>query len=272
MATRTFDSTRTDRPGRRYSENVYFQDGRLFTGILVSLLYLILAISLDAAGYVSDMTLLVPVTLGALLLGFLMAYSRFDGFFALSHSMFTGLAWILYLMTGLVSEAELAPFQNNGIPELQARAYFILLRWLNWVDAALNNAASADNYVFIFEMSFLVWWLTYLGVWAIFRYGYTWRAVIPAGLVLLINTYYAPRSILGFLIFFCLVAMILFVRTHLAEQQIRWREQRVHFSQDITLDFLRNGFLFSVLIITLAWLSPGLGPQLPGAQRDGPPE
>ncbi len=259
MATRTLDSTRTDRPGRRYSENVYFQDGRLFTGILVSLLYLILAISLDAAGYVSDMTLLVPVTLGALLLGFLMAYSRFDGFFALSHSMFTGLAWILYLMTGLVSEAELAPFQNNGIPELQARAYFILLRWLNWVDAALNNAASADNYVFIFEMSFLVWWLTYLGVWAIFRYGYTWRAVIPAGLVLLINTYYAPRSILGFLIFFCLVAMILFVRTHLAEQQIRWREQRVHYSQDITLDFLRNGFLFSALIITLAWLSPGLG-------------
>src|SRR5690606_398630 len=173
-----------------------------------------------AAGYVASMALLVPVTLGALFLGMLMSYSRFDGFFALSHSMFTGLAWILYLMSGLVSADEITPFMENGIPEVQAKAYFVLLRWLNWIDAALNNVASNDNYIFIFEMCFLIWWLTYLGVWSIFRYGYTWRAVIPAGIVLLINTYYAPHSILGFLVVFCLVAMRLFVRTNLAEQQL----------------------------------------------------
>ncbi len=90
--------------------------------------------------------------------------------------MFTGLAWILYLMSGTVSRSEVAPFLSNGIPERQAEAYFVLLRWLNWVDAAISDVASADNYVFVFEMSFLVWWLTYLGIWSIFRYGYTWRA------------------------------------------------------------------------------------------------
>src|SRR5690606_12301364 len=196
----------------RYSQNVYFQDGRLLTGILTGLLYLILATSLDAAGYVASMALLIPVTLGALTLGLLMSYSRFDGFFALSHSMFTGLAWILFLMSGLVSEQEIAPFVNNGIPEVQATAYFVLLRWLNWIDAAINNVASNDNYIFIFEMCFLLWWLTYLGVWSIMRYGYTWRAIVPAGIVLLVNTYYAPESILGFLVVFCLIAMLLFVR------------------------------------------------------------
>ena len=251
----------TDRvPAReRYTDNVYFQDGMVLTGILIVLLYLVLAISLDAAGYVENLSLLVPVTLGALALGFLMSFSRFDGFFALSHSMFTGLAWILLLMTGLVTRADTAPFVNNGIPELQARSYFVLLRWLNWVDSAINNAASNDNYVFVFEMCFLVWWLAYLGVWSVLRYGYTWRAIIPAGLVLLINTYYAPKSILGFLIVFCLVALLLFVRTNLAEQQLRWREQRVYFNQDITLDFLRNGLMYSVLVIALAWIAPGLG-------------
>ena len=75
----------------RYAENVYFQDGLLLTAVLVSLLYLVLATSLDAAGYVPSMAILLPVTLGALGLAFLMAFSRFDGFFALSHSMFTGL-------------------------------------------------------------------------------------------------------------------------------------------------------------------------------------
>jgi transglutaminase-like putative cysteine protease len=244
---------------RRYLENIYFQDGVWLIGVLTALLYLILAISLDAAGYVENISLLVPVTMGALALGFLMSFSRFDGFFALSHSMFTGLAWILFLMSKQVTPEEIAPFISNGIPEVQATAYFVLLRWLNWIDAAVNNIASNDNYIFVFEMCFLLWWLTYLGVWSILRYGYTWRAIIPAGIVLLVNTYYAPESILGFLVVFCLIAMLLFVRTHLAEQQLRWRDQRIHFSPDVTFDFLRNGLAYSVMIVAIAWIVPGLG-------------
>ena len=246
-------------PGARYAENIYFQDGKAVTAILVGLLYLLLAVSLDAAGYVESLAVLFPVTLGAFVLGVFMSASRFDGFFALSHSMFTGLAWILFLMSRSVTKVEIAPFLSNGIPETQADAYFVLLRWLNWVDAAVNNAASADNYVFIFEMAFLVWWLTYLGVWSIFRYGYTWRAIVPAGVVLLINAYYAPESILPFLIVFLLLALLLLVRTNLSEQQLRWRDQRVHYSQDIALDFLRNGLLYSVIVLALAWIVPGLG-------------
>jgi len=244
---------------RRYLENIYYQDGVVLIAVLTSLLYLILATSLDAAGYVENISILVPVTLGALALGFLMAFSRFDGFFALSHSMFTGLAWILFLMSGQVSPEEIAPFVSNGIPAVQATAYFVLLRWLNWIDALINNVASNDNYIFIFEMCFLLWWLTYLGVWSIMRYGYTWRAIVPAGVVLLVNTYYAPESILGFLVVFCLIAMLLFVRTNLAEQQLRWRDQRIHYSPDVTFDFLRNGLAYSVVIVAVAWIVPGLG-------------
>jgi hypothetical protein len=244
---------------QRYRENIYFQDGIGLTVALTSLLYLILATSLDAAGYVDDMTLLVPVTLGALLLGFLMSFSRFDGFFALSHSMFTGLAWILYQMSEQVSPEEVAPFIANGIPDVQAQAYFVLLRWLNWIDAAINNVASNDNYIFIFEIAFLVWWLTYLGVWSIFRYGYTWRAVIPAGAVMLVNTYYAPQNILPGLVIFSLVALLLFVRTNLAEQQLRWRELRIHYNPDVTFDFLRNGLAYTVAVIALAAIIPDLG-------------
>lgn len=243
-------------PRAAYAANSYFQDGTVVTAVLAILLYLLLAISLDAAGYVRSLVVLVPVTFGAFGLALLMSYSRFDGFFALSHSMFTGLAWILYLMSRSVNKVEIAPFLSNDIPEAQASAYFVLLRWLNWVDAAINNAASADNYVFIFEMCFLVWWLTYLGVWSIFRYGYTWRAVIPAGLVMLINAYYAPQPVLVPLTVFLLVALLLLVRTNLSEQQLRWREQRVYFSQEISLDFLRNGLFYSVLVLALALIIP----------------
>jgi transglutaminase-like putative cysteine protease len=248
-----------------YRESVYFQDGYWLNAILTALLYLILAAALDAAGHVQSLAVVIPVTAGAYLLGLLMSFSRFDGFFALSHSMFVGLAWILYSMARMVPASQIEPFlASASVSELQARVYFVLLRLLDWVDAALSRSASADNYVFIFEICFLVWWLTYLGVWSIFRYGYTWRAVVPAGAVLLINTYYAPHSTVGFLLAFVLVGLVLLVRTNLSEQQLRWREQRIYFQPDIVWDFLRNGVLFAMLLVLVAWVLPGLGrnPQL----------
>ena len=48
------------------------------------------------------------------------------------------------------------------------------------------------------------------------------------------------------------------MRTNLSEQQLRWREQRVYFNQDIALDFLSNGLLYSVLVLALALVIPGL--------------
>ncbi len=251
------------RPSFRYVHNVYFQDGLVLTGILVGLLFLTVAASLDAAGYVARFGLLIPVTLGAMVMSLLMAYSRFDSFFAFSHGMFTGLAWILYLMAGLVTAEESRSFVEYGFPELQANVYFVLYRLLNWTQMALGRQATADNYMFIFEICFLVWWLTYLGVWSIFRHGYTWRAIIPAGTVLLINTYYAPQSIIAFLVFFAFIALILLVRTNLAEQQARWRARSTYFSQDITLDFMRTGFTYSLLVLALAWIAPGLGRSAP---------
>jgi transglutaminase-like putative cysteine protease len=248
------------RPRFKYLNNVYFQDGLLLTTLLSALLYLVLAVSMDAAGHVeSGMGLVVPVTFGAIVLGTLMSYSRFDSFFALSHALFTGLALILFMMTRLPTAAEIAPFLDRGLPELQARAYFVLLRLLNWVDAAISGSASADNYVFIFEIAFLLWWLAFLGMWSILRYGYLWRAVVPAGLALVINAYYAPQPIWALLAIFSVLALFLLVRAHLAEQQLRWRDQRVHVTHEVGWDFARTGMTYSLIVLTLAWMAPGLG-------------
>ncbi|MEZ4859902.1 MAG: transglutaminaseTgpA domain-containing protein [Caldilineaceae bacterium] len=258
----TTTSPRYVRPFR-YTDNLYFQDGLLFTAILAALLYLLIAASLDGAGYIKNMGLLYPTTLGAIAMSLLMAYSRFDSFFAFSHGMFTGLAWILYLMAGLVTEGENKSFLEFGFPPLQAKVYFVLFRLLTWTESAWHGSATADNYMFIFEICFLIWWLTYLGIWSIFRHGYTWRAVTPAGVVLLINTYYAPSPVTGFLVVFAFLALMLLVRTNLAEQQLRWRFQRTYFSQDISLDFLRTGFMYTMIVLALAWLVPGLNRSAP---------
>ena len=242
----------------RYLDSVYFQDGQWLTGLLAGMLYLILAAALDAAGHVeaspsSSRSRWRPLRSACSCLSAVsMAFCPLP-----QHVCGAGLDSISHGQHGPCQLID--PFLNNGVSELQARVYFVLLRLLDWVDTAINRSASADNYVFVFEICFLMWWLAYLGAWSIFRHGYTWRAVVPAGVVLLINTYYAPSSTIGFLVAFVLVGLVLLIRTNLAEQQLRWRIQRVYFSPDIAWDFLRNGLAYSVIIVALAWILPGLG-------------
>jgi len=255
----TYEDRRPPVQSARYRDNVYYQNGLLVIGVLATLLYLLVAISLDAAGYADNMAILFPVTFGAVLLGILMSFSHFDGFFALSHSLFTSFAWILFLMSRQVTITQIQPILDNGIPAQQARAYFVLLQWVDWVRAAVTSQPVEDNFIFVFEISFLVWWLTFLGIWSIFRYGYAWRAIVPAGIVLAINTYYAPESVLIFMVIFSMVALVLLVRTNLAEQQLRWREQRIHFSQDIAFEFVRSALYLSAAVLIIAWVAPGLG-------------
>ena len=195
--------------GLAHATFAYFREGRVITLLLLGTVYLILALSLNGAGWTGAMSmgLLIYVVLGALAMGALMAFSRFDSFFMLSHSFATGLAWVFYLMTFLVGEEpRVQSFSEKGIPVLQARAYFLLEQWLDWIEAAINQQANNDNIVFIFEIGFLVWWLTYLGVWSVFRHGHVWRGVLMAGVALLVNTHYAPTSVMGFLVTYCIAA------------------------------------------------------------------
>lgn len=243
----------------RYSL-AHFQEGRTGIILLLGMIYLLLAFSLDAAGWVANMGILIPVVLGALAMGVLMSFSRFDGFFMLSHSLSTGLAWVFFLMTRLVGdEQRVRVFVEHGVPDLQARAYFLLERWLEWVEAALSGTASNDNYVFILEISFLLWWLAYLGAWTVIRHGYVWRGVMLAGVAILVNTYYAPQPVTGLLVTFCIVALLLLAWTNLISHRQRWRFERIRFNQDIAFDFMRNGVYYAIAVISIAFIAPNLG-------------
>lgn len=244
----------------------YFREGRVITLLLLGVIYVILALSLSSAGWTAamSMSMLISVVLGALAMGALISFSRFDSFFMLSHSFATGLAWVFYLMTFLVGdEQRVQAFIERGIPVLQARAYFLLERWLEWIEAAIGQQASNDNFVFIFEISFLVWWLTYLGVWSVFRHGHVWRGVLMAGIALLVNTHYAPVSVNGFLVAYCMAALLLLAWTTLIDHRQRWRAQRIYFSEDINFDFMRSGFMYTIAVIALAFVAPNMGRSLP---------
>lgn len=248
-----------DHPRSRRS-SPYFQEGREVAFLLLAGLYLVLALSFNAANWVEDMGPMSWVVLGGLVAGTLMAYSRYDGLFMVTYGLTTGLAWVLFLMTRMVGhERRVQAFVDHGVPELQARAYFLLERWLTWLEAALNRGPSTDNYTFVLEIAFLLWWLAYLGAWMMFRHGAVWRGVVGAGLVLLLNVYYAPRPITGFLVAYCVLATLLLAWTNLVINRQRWQAQGIRYSPDIAFDFMRVGLLYALALVTIGFVGPNLG-------------
>jgi hypothetical protein len=130
--------------------------------------------------------------------------------------------------------------------------------------------------MFIFQMGVIVWLMGYLMIWFVFRSEKVWPAIVPGGLVLLINLYYAPKDITFWFILYMLVSLLLVIRFNLFGQEKVWRSEGTFFRPDISFDFLRDGFIFSALVIAFAWLTPplvdvktlGLFDEFQGSWRD----
>jgi transglutaminase-like putative cysteine protease len=107
-------------------------------------------------------------------------------------------------------------------------------------------------------MALIVWLVTYLSVWLIFRNFQVWLAIVPGGALLLVNMVYAPNDISIYLILYLALTLLLVIRFNLFIQEQEWRRERVHFNADeIGFDFLRAGAIFTVVILALAWVTPG---------------
>ena len=98
--------------------------------------------------------------------------------------------------------------------------------------------------------------VAYFSAWAIFRWERVWWAVIPCGLVMLVNVTYSPISLTFYILTFLLCVLLLVVRTNLAYRAREWESARVVYDTDIVYSFLRAGLMVSVVAIAMAWIAP----------------
>ena len=225
--------------------------GAITSGALLALILLALATSLRSAEWTAGMGLLAPIVLGGFLLGVALSYSRWSGLFPVVQSLVVGSAVVLYW----VSRAPDIPADLIGAD----RILFIGESLWSWILLLFSNEPARSNLVFLLQLGFLLWWLGYLSAWAVFREGRVWRAIIPIGLVLLVNTYFGPPGLGLYFAVFVVCALLLAVRSFLSEKEIAWRIERVRYANDIQVDFLRDGLLLALLVVALAVFLPNAG-------------
>jgi transglutaminase-like putative cysteine protease len=207
--------------------------------------------SVNAAKWADGLGLLQWMVLGGTLLGFALSHTRWKGFFPVFHAFVSGLAWITIWVSSLLS-AEFGP---------RERAFQFFAGVALWVQRAVIGATGTGSLIFVLMMAILCWWLSYAAAWAVFRRQRVWRAIVPVGLLMLLNLYYAPSRLTVYFLMFSFCALLLAVRSNLAQREVDWRAARVRYAMDIGLDFLRDGVIFAALVLALAFFLPSTGSQ-----------
>jgi Transglutaminase-like superfamily/Domain of unknown function (DUF4129) len=201
---------------------------------------------LHAASWSEGLSVVRLAIMGGGLLGFALALSRFGGPFAAFYGVMAGVFWVTIslervLLPGLGT--------HDAVKEL-------LLRNAGWFLELTKGGAGADNLVFVTQLGFLGWWLGLFATWSLFRHQGVLSAVIPAGVALLVNLYYSPINLSGYLVVFLVAVLLLAVRVELARNEQRWQMSRIRYAPDIYIDFLKAGIAFAAAVILLSWAMP----------------
>jgi len=204
------------------------------------------ALAVGSAGWTDGLPIIALIGFGVVVISLLLARSLLPDFMAHLFSMIIGTAWSFWVTAQLLPHVHTWTGQWRNMME----------RLIQWYILMMQGGISYDNLMFIFQMGLIVWASGYLTIWMLLRVEQMWQALLPCGLVLLINLYYAPKDITAWFIIYIMLSLLLLIRFNLLQQEARWRAEGTFFRTDISFDFFRDGFIFSVLVMSFAWLMP----------------
>ncbi len=228
------------------SQRWHFKEG---WGVLLLSLALVVVTGLAVAntGWAEGLSVIPPASLGAFLIGFMIAKSLLPGWLGHLFSLIIGFGWSFRLVTTLF------PYYYTW----KDRWAWLWWRAYQWGYKLFTGGISYDNLIFVFQMTFIAWIVGYLTIWFVFRSHKEWHTIIPGGVLLLVNLYYAPQDVTIYFLAYLILALLFVIRFNLFTQQQTWRRERVHFNADeVNFDFLRSGALFTLAIVALAWITP----------------
>jgi len=242
------DTTPTDEtPRERLARG-----GGWWTLILGLIMLLSVTEAVNAAAWSDGLSIVRLAVFGGALMAFLLALTRWDGLIAALYGFLASLYWLTRLFNWFMFSSMTA---QESIQEL-------LQRNGEWLYALLHGRASADNLIFITQLALLGWWIGFLAIWSLIRHQRIVHAIIPAGVALLVNAYFAQANLTGFIIMYLAAVLLLAIRVELARNEARWQISQVRYPPDIAIDFLKAGVMFSAVVIVLAWSLPNAANQI----------
>jgi transglutaminase-like putative cysteine protease len=216
-----------------------------FAALLVGILAVVPAASVQAAAW-SDRLELVPVIA---LVGVIFGLALSRSPISFIRGLILGLGVGLALVT-----VQYAWFQSSE--ELPRRILSFIVRITDWFGAAFTGAASTDNLLFAYTMGLLAWVMGFVGAWFAFRRLTPWWAIIPGGGALLLNLSYASPDLLWLVMVQLVASFLLLIALNSLRTVARWRTENVDHGLMQGTRFAATGAILAALIILIAWRMP----------------
>ena len=188
--------------------------GSISTAILLCLIFLSLTGSIATADWADNLGILSFAAVGGLALGFAFArFRRLPGFIAHLLNLVLMVPGIATCITLLL------PYELSYTEKL----IILQERIQVWVLRVASGGTGSAALIFVIQLCLIIWLIAYFAAWSVYRRHQVWGAILPTGLALLINLYYAaPQSGLTFGLYI-LSAMLLLVRLNLQTMERHWR-------------------------------------------------
>ncbi len=206
------------------------------------------ALALSTADWTDYLQVVPTVMFFAVILGTALARSRFRGWVAALFALVYGL-FLVGQQIGSTLSAGLA--WNDRMRSLAGRIGVFL-------SVVFRGEINEDPLMFVLLMAALFWILGISASWLFFRAGRFWPAVLPAGAVLVINSYfYIGRAAMGvYVAVYVLLLLLLIVRTDVGDRVRRWKKIRAQIPVEAGTYVTLVGLGAALLMVTAAWGGP----------------
>ncbi len=146
-----------------------------------------------------------------------------------------------------------------GDGTLRTKLQHLAVNVNNWITAVASGEAGTDPTAFILFLGATCWAASFVGVFALQRYGRPWDLLLFTGFSLVVNISLALRPLSFDLVGYSIIALLLLVRLHVANLEERWLVKNIVPAGDMSWRVLRGGLTWTFALILLATFAPRVG-------------
>ncbi|GBD24272.1 Protein-glutamine gamma-glutamyltransferase [bacterium HR29] len=226
-----------------------------FTLAALAVCALSVAASVQQGEWVTGMPALVPTAVAGLVAGLLAARIR--------------LHWSVLHLAGLLAGGAVVLLAAQSFADgatIADRIADVRFRMVEWYRVVVAGDISTDNLPFVIFVHAATYAGLYVGTWVTFRWYNPWFALIPGGVVLLLNISLIKGQPSAPFFFYLLGGLLLLSRVYLQRLQAQWRRMGVPYPDFVSLNAAQVAVTLTLLFVALAWSVP-LGKQASAAKN-----
>jgi transglutaminase-like putative cysteine protease len=212
--------------------------------VLLAVMAIALAWSVQGAAWLEQLDFLVPVALYAVIAGALLGMLRGSIVFALPIGAVIGAVIVLWAVGG---EYFTALDQAGRLVALRTE-------FTEWLAIVLGTGYPPQMSPYAIGLGALMFATVFAAAYAVYRHHRVLDAILLLGAALITNMSAILTDLFWQLLLFVIAALLLWLRAALVDRQDGWQRRRVNETLEVPTSIIRSGMLSAAAAVALAWL------------------